>query len=828
MIEVTVQQLSGSIKKDLLKINSLEILVPKDKVDSFYQILQDIAQDDDLQEFYLSPLLEYRLAESTPYKNISALTSLNDTYQSLQWYLDTIDLPEAWRKSSGSKNIIIAIVDTGIDQDHPEFQGRIDPNSYNFYHDNNNITDYHGHGTHVAGILSAESNNSIGITGVANVTLLIEKAYHIDDTTGDTILANSIIHATDNGAIIISNSWSGDNYSLVIHNAIKYANDRGVITVFAAGNNNTNQLFYPAALSETLAVGATDSSDTKASYSNYGSYINLTAPGSSIYSTLPGNSYGYKSGTSMSTPIVAGVLGLMFSYYDTELTAELLYQSLDKIADDKGTTGRDDTYGWGRINANKALTLINRPFTADWNYTLGNGATVIEEQAFFSWEYADPDIEQEHYSTLSLTYNAGNDQIIYINTTDTNYNFFSYGLENRSDYIFRLEIYDGENQVILTSPALTIKNPPQRPQVTWSSPHHFGQTFQSKEELSVSFNIIEFNNESFSYKLYLTNNHTTYLINQDNEIYHTSILLTWNTSFYPNGGFNYELLVDNGYYLTKSTFNYFILNNTHAPQIKISLIPYYPTTMTNTTWTKGLINVTITDYDTDNVTLQIQVRINTGDWETLYIAEIQDLYIQHSLVSYILDESNIQDYSYLEVLVIASDTVFMTHYLYRINLIRPKEPELTIIRPSNQTVFDSSFLIQWKVTDPDSNSFNTSISFKKDGKLKSEILLESTELTKNNTQAEYYVDIDLSKYTTGIYDFIITIADGYYTKSVTILNITIQKNDNTGVITLTLTNLFTQATSNDTSKNSPAFEVLTVLLLIIIVSTRKTVKDRKH
>ena len=823
ILQSLISEMSGMIIDDLIKINSLRISIPKNLVDEFYQSLSVIAFDH--QEFYLSPQLGHKLTEFSNIIDNNIISSLNDTYQSLQWYLDKIDLPKAWRKSVGSKNIIIAIVDTGIDQNHPEFQGHIHPNSYNFYHGNTNITDYNSHGTHVAGILSAESNNSIGIAGIANVTLLIEKAFHIEDTTGETILANSIIHATDNGAKIISNSWASENYSAVIHNAIKYANDRGVITVFAAGNNNTDQLFYPAALPETIAVGATDSSDNKASYSNYGSYINLTAPGSSIYSTLPRNSYGYKSGTSMATPIVAGIFGLLYSYYETEVNSSIIYQSLNKIVDDKGTMGRDTTYGWGRINANKALTLINRPFIANWNYSSGGGELLIEEETLLEWSIDDPDIDQTHYSALSLIWDNNINEKLLMNSTETMHYFSAQGLQNRSDYRFKLQIFDGKNSHEYVSPEIIILNFPNKPIIIWESPMFNGQKFENKENISIRFTIIELDNKSVSFQLFLEilDRESIFLIEAKDKTMAKTFSITWNSSDYPNGVVNYKLQVTNGYYQEFSTFDNFILNNTHEPKIFISVTPFYRTTLTNVTWNRGWINYTIQDFDTENITIEIQTRINGGAWKQLYKEDLEKIFNFTSSTSYNYLENEVSDGDILEIVISANDSIYSNQKTLFVVLGKPKEPVITILYPTTQLTFNTSFLIQWRVFDEDSKELFTVIKYFEIENSVPVVLIASDTLTKNGSVSEYFIDIDLSIFTTGTHVFVIEIADGYHNITKILNNIKIQKS-NTFITSISFGKPLTSPFTTNSSKTTPFHYLGFVLSIVVILLSRKRTK----
>jgi hypothetical protein len=213
--------------------------------------------------------------------------------------------------------------------------------------------DDNGHGTHCAGIIAAAINNSIGIAGLAQVRIMAEKVLDSGGYGYADWVANGIIHAADSGAKIISMSLGGYGYSELLHEAVKYAYDHGVLIIAAAGNDNTNMKLYPAGYDEVIAVAATDQYDKKAWFSNWGDWIELAAPGVDIYSTVP---WGYQSwsGTSMATPHVSGVAALVWSLHPNK-TRDWVRLWLRYTADDLGDPGFDVYYGYGRINARKAV-----------------------------------------------------------------------------------------------------------------------------------------------------------------------------------------------------------------------------------------------------------------------------------------------------------------------------------------------------------------------------------------------------------------------------------------------------------------------------------------
>ncbi len=207
-------------------------------------------------------------------------------------------------------------------------------------------------------------NNGIGIAGLAQVRIMAEKALNSTGWGDEVELAEAIAHAVNNGAKILSNSWGSPFDSNLIHDAIRYAYANGVLIVAAAGNDNTNTPSYPAAYPEVISVAATDEFDSKAGFSNWGNWIELSAPGVDIYSTMPtyhvtlndypyyeNMNYDYLSGTSMACPQVAGVAALVWSMFPN-VTRDWVREQLRSSADNLGS---QLYYGYGRVNARKAV-----------------------------------------------------------------------------------------------------------------------------------------------------------------------------------------------------------------------------------------------------------------------------------------------------------------------------------------------------------------------------------------------------------------------------------------------------------------------------------------
>lgn len=326
----------------------------------------------------------------------------NDSLYSRQWYMAPLQLPQAWDLQQGKASIIVGVIDTGIDYFHPELEAQLwintsedlnrngqrdvedlngiddDGNGYiddvigwdftdapqfpddgdYLIPDNDPMDEYPGgHGTPVAGIINALINNQIGIAGVApgvrvmNLRAGTAAGYlEIDD------VAEAIVYAVDNGCKIINMSFGDVVYSHLLREAIAYGANKGVLFVASAGNSGNQVLHYPAAYDQTIAVGATDSTGRLASFSNYGSKIDLVAPGVNILSLSTFMEYGAFSGTSFSAPMVSGILALLWSEQESASALQITSQLLAGCSD-VGAPGWDIYYGHGLANAYAALTV---------------------------------------------------------------------------------------------------------------------------------------------------------------------------------------------------------------------------------------------------------------------------------------------------------------------------------------------------------------------------------------------------------------------------------------------------------------------------------------
>ncbi|WP_068784936.1 S8 family peptidase [Paenibacillus phocaensis] len=275
-------------------------------------------------------------------------------FSEYQWNLPIIETNRGWQLSKGSNDVIVGIVDTGVDLKHPDLQGRL-LKGYNVIEPDKEPFDDVGHGTHVAGIISANVNNGEGIAGMMwGGKILPVKALDKSGSGTTYSVAQGIIWATDHGAKVINMSLGNYADAQFLHEAIRYAFERDVVLIAATGNDNTERPGYPAAYPEVLSVSATDYNLQKASFSNYGDYIDVMAPGESIASTYPDNQYAALSGTSMASPHVAALAALIRSVNPDLKNTEVM-DIIRKNVVDLGDTGRDKYYGYGQIDVYAAL-----------------------------------------------------------------------------------------------------------------------------------------------------------------------------------------------------------------------------------------------------------------------------------------------------------------------------------------------------------------------------------------------------------------------------------------------------------------------------------------
>tara|TARA_B110000285_G_C15139723_1_gene629909 strand:+ start:2730 stop:5237 length:2508 start_codon:yes stop_codon:yes gene_type:complete len=365
----------------------------------------------------------------------------NDPSYSSCWHLDKIQANLAWELGIGSSDIVVSIVDDAITINHPDLQNVIwvNPNEIpnNGIDDDNNgyIDDINGwdtytndndpsphsntpawaHGTHCAGIAGAHTDNNIGISAVGfGVSLMAVKTADNNGLVNQTW--DGVYYSIVSGADVISCSWSSGSYSQTNNNIIEFGINNGSIIVAASGNNGANLASnpkYPACYNGVICVANTTSSDIKAGSSNYGTRVDLGAPGSSILSTTPYSGYGTKTGTSMSAPMVAGLLGLMKSFSPNTSNEQLINcmkNSCDNI--DALNPSYIGLLGSGRINAYQALLCLSPP-NAD--FTINNQDTCSGEIQFYdatlgvpkswAWDFDGDGIIDDTSSTARVYFN---------------------------------------------------------------------------------------------------------------------------------------------------------------------------------------------------------------------------------------------------------------------------------------------------------------------------------------------------------------------------------------------------------------------------------------
>ncbi|HUT29680.1 MAG TPA: S8 family serine peptidase [Sedimentisphaerales bacterium] len=337
----------------------------------------------------------------------TALMVPNDTYYSYQWHLRApahggINMESAWNIQTGSPDVIVAVIDTGVAYENyaegtrrlkkyyylaPDLASTLFVAGYDFVNNDDHPNDDEGHGTHVTGTIAQSTNNNLGVAGIAfNTSIMPVKVLNSLGSGSYTDIADGIYFAADNGAAVINMSLGGSSPSTTLENALAYAYGMGVTIVCAAGNNSSSTLSYPAAYNTyCIAVGATRYDQTLAYYSNYGSGLDLVAPGGDIYVDQNGDTYSdgvlqqtfgnslndwgyfFYQGTSMAAPHVSGVAALLIANGNADTdgdgvtSPDEVRAALQDTARDLGAPGWDSTYGWGLLDAYAALAFSPAP-----------------------------------------------------------------------------------------------------------------------------------------------------------------------------------------------------------------------------------------------------------------------------------------------------------------------------------------------------------------------------------------------------------------------------------------------------------------------------------
>lgn len=357
------------------------------------------------------PMAVYeQLANSAGVSSIQFDREISICEDTLDWGVDDMDAEEVWGGAENAVDVIagnnagqgvkVAVLDTGIDYNHVD----LDDNyigGYDFVNGDSSPMDGHGHGTHCAGIIAAEDNEQ-GVIGVAPEASLYGVKVLSDQGSGSiSDIVAGIDWAIDNGMNVVSMSLGASSGDSTLQDACNRANNAGIVVVCASGNDYSNSISYPARYSSTIAVGAIDSSHTKASFSNYGPELDVVAPGVDIYSTVLDNSYQQMSGTSMACPMVSGASALILAE-NSALTAEEVRDILRSTATDLGSSGWDEQYGAGLVNCPAAVqeaggggedtTPPNIEITSP-----NDGATLTTSDVTVSWSGSDSGSGIDHY-----------------------------------------------------------------------------------------------------------------------------------------------------------------------------------------------------------------------------------------------------------------------------------------------------------------------------------------------------------------------------------------------------------------------------------------------
>ncbi len=366
-------------------------VVRVDKASGF--VVADFPQGCESQDGYLAQSASRAdgIRYIEPALRVTAAGIPNDPYFiPYQWDKWVMYADQAWDLVGGSMDVKVAVVDNGCDYQHPDLAADFKTGELGFDFigndndprpDNTNIAESF-HGTHVAGIIAATRDNNVGLAGWSLVQLLAVRVLN-DSGSGTTdVVASGVRWAADHGARIINMSLTSPSSSTPMEEACAYAAQRGVIIVVASGNEGQEAIGFPAALSQCIAVGASSTDSRLATFSNYGPEQEVVAPGVGILSCVPGGKYGQADGTSMASPQVAGVAALVLAK-NWGLSAVEVRAILDASAIDMGLAGRDIQYGYGLVNAKRAVDLAatyaasRAPLTANTVSHAAEGRTVI-------------------------------------------------------------------------------------------------------------------------------------------------------------------------------------------------------------------------------------------------------------------------------------------------------------------------------------------------------------------------------------------------------------------------------------------------------------------
>jgi serine protease len=371
----------------------------------------------------------------------------NDPQFGSQYAPQQVKSDQAWDTTFGDSSVTIAVVDTGAQYDHPDLAGnyKSDP-GYDFVDSDSDpypdVPSDEYHGTHVSGCAAAVVDNGTGVAGQGNSSLINGRALDESGSGSTADIADAVEWAADQGADIINMSLGGGGYTSTMKNAVSYATNNGALVICAAGNDGSSSVSYPAAYSECMAISAVDSNENLASFSQYGSSVELCAPGVNVLSTTTEarGSYEELSGTSMATPVTSGVAGLTLAKWSS-LTNSELRAHLKNTAEDIGLSS--DQQGSGQADAYAAVTTDPSGDGGGGGGGGGGGSTTGSVSGSLSgyWDYDDYTWNWEYSSpsqvVVELDGPTDADFDLYINTGTTqnaspsNYDYASYTADSQ-------------------------------------------------------------------------------------------------------------------------------------------------------------------------------------------------------------------------------------------------------------------------------------------------------------------------------------------------------------------------------------------------------------
>lgn len=317
------------------------------KVLEFPEILGEPSQDSregSLEEIK-AELEESPEVEEVYYNYLRTGTAANDPLFGGQYGLRKARFPTAWKRHP--RGVRVAVVDSGLALGHPDLRGKVVAR-YDFRNDNQTVEDLNGHGTHVAGIVAARTNNRVGVAGgCPKCTLIAAKALDKNLIGFDSDITRAISWSVNRGAKVINLSLGGFGAKSMMKRSIDYANSRGAVVVAAGGNYGNGEPIYPGAYGNVISVAYTDARDRRSPNSSYGRWMNVAAPGVDILSTVPGG-YERRSGSSFSAPHAAALAGILLGQGRSK---KATVRRIQLTATDVGPRGKDPYYGHGRINA---------------------------------------------------------------------------------------------------------------------------------------------------------------------------------------------------------------------------------------------------------------------------------------------------------------------------------------------------------------------------------------------------------------------------------------------------------------------------------------------